>query len=296
MTIFAFDEGQGLSEHAALFDVLVQVHEAEAETCIAGNPHGLHCGEMILMPAGQAHALKALVWFKMILTLIAFKHLNYRSQSTRTMNIKNLKVSFAALALLAAAFATTRIAQAHCDSLEGPVVNAARAALTESNVNLVLIWVQPDDESAILHAFEKTLAVRLLNADARELADMYFFETLVRVHRAGEGAPYTGLKPAGTDFGPAIPASDTALATGDVEPVLKLLSEKTEHGIRQHFLETLAKKTFDKNNIQAGREFVKAYVEYTHYVKGIHDAAAHETHGHFPETAPTSAAAHSHKE
>lgn len=212
------------------------------------------------------------------------------------MNDKNLKVSVTALALLAAAFATTQIAQAHCDSLDGPVVNAARAALTESNVNLVLIWVQPDDESAIKHAFEKTLAVRRLNAEARELADTYFFETLVRVHRAGEGAPYTGLKPAGADFGPAIPATDKALATGDVEPVLRLLSDKTEHGVREHFQEALAKKKFDKNNVQAGRGFVKAYVEYTHYVKGIHDATARVTHGHFSETAATPAAAHPHKE
>jgi hypothetical protein len=212
------------------------------------------------------------------------------------MNNKNPTISLTALALLAAGFATTQIAQAHCDSLDGPVVNAARAALTESNVNLVLIWVQPDDESAIKHAFEKTLAVRRLNAEARELADMYFFETLVRVHRAGEGAPYTGLKPAGTDFGPSIPATDKALATGDVKPVLKLLSEKTEHGVRELFQETLAKKKFDKNNVQAGRGFVKAYVEYTHYVKGIHDATARATHGHFHETAATPAAAHPHKE
>jgi hypothetical protein len=114
------------------------------------------------------------------------------------MKNQTMKVPLTPLALLAAAFATTQIAQAHCDSLDGPVVNAARAALTESNVNLVLIWVQPDDESAVKHTFEKTLAVRRLNAEARELADMYFFETLVRVHRAGEGAPYIGLKPGGS--------------------------------------------------------------------------------------------------
>ncbi len=210
------------------------------------------------------------------------------------MKNKNLRVSLTALALLAAAFASTQIAQAHCDSLDGPVVNAARAALTESNVNLVLIWVQPDDESAIKHAFEKTLAVRRTNAEARELADMYFFETLVRVHRAGEGAPYTGLKPAGTDFGPAIPASDKALATGDVKPVLKLLSEKTEHGIREHFQEALAKKNFDKNNVQGGRGFVKAYVEYVHYVEGVFQAATSAAHGHFAEAEETPAAGQKH--
>ncbi len=208
---------------------------------------------------------------------------------------KNLKVTFAALALLAAVFGTSQTAQAHCDSLDGPVVHAARAALSENNVNLVLIWVQPDDDDAITHAFERTLAVRKLNPEARELADMYFFETLVRIHRAGEGAPYTGLKPAGTDFGPSIPATDKALATADVEPVLELLSAKTERGVREHFKKTLAKKNFDKNNVQAGRGFVKAYVEYTHYVKSIHDSAASEAAGHFPETAASPPAAHPHK-
>jgi hypothetical protein len=57
---------------------------------------------------------------------------------------------------------------------------------------------------------------------------MYFFETLVRIHRAGEGAPYTGLKLVGRDLGPAIPAGDKALDTGNVELVVKLLSENME--------------------------------------------------------------------
>jgi quercetin dioxygenase-like cupin family protein len=70
VTIFAFDKGQGLSEHTAPFDALVFVLEGEAEISIAGQPHRLQGGEMILMPAGQPHALKALKRFKMILTMI----------------------------------------------------------------------------------------------------------------------------------------------------------------------------------------------------------------------------------
>jgi quercetin dioxygenase-like cupin family protein len=70
VTIFAFDEGQGLSEHTAPFDALVQVVEGETEIEISGHPHRLQVGEMILMPAGQPHALKALTRFKMILTMI----------------------------------------------------------------------------------------------------------------------------------------------------------------------------------------------------------------------------------
>jgi hypothetical protein len=185
---------------------------------------------------------------------------------------------------------------AHCDGMDGPVVKAAQKALAETNVNLVLIWVQQDDEAQIKQAFEKTLAVRKLNPEARELADMYFFETLVRIHRAGEGAPYSGLKPAGRDLGPAIPAGDKALETGDIEPVVKLLSERMEHGVREHFKEALAKRKFDKNNVEAGREFVRAYVEYIHCVEGFHQAASSAAHGHFPEVEEAAAHSHQHKD
>jgi len=185
---------------------------------------------------------------------------------------------------------------AHCDGLDGPVVKAAQKALAETNVNLVLIWVQKDDEAQIKQAFEKTLAVRKLNLEARELADRYFFETLVRIHRAGEGAPYTGLKPAGRDLGPAIPAGDKALETGDIEPVVELLSEKMEHGVREHFKEALAKKKFDKHNIEAGRDFIRVYVEYIHYVEGIHDATASTARGHSPEAEEAAAHSHQHKD
>jgi|ERR1022692_1185362 quercetin dioxygenase-like cupin family protein len=70
VTIFAFDEGQGLSEHTVPFDALVHMLEGETEISIAGQPHRLQGGEMILLPANQPHALKALKRFKMILTKI----------------------------------------------------------------------------------------------------------------------------------------------------------------------------------------------------------------------------------
>ncbi|MCU0236112.1 MAG: cupin domain-containing protein [Acidobacteria bacterium] len=70
VTLFAFDEGQALSEHTAPFDALVQVTEGRAEIRIAGMPHQVGAGEMIIMPADQGHALKALTRFKMMLTMI----------------------------------------------------------------------------------------------------------------------------------------------------------------------------------------------------------------------------------
>ena len=70
VTLFAFDEGQGLSEHTAPFDALVQVLEGEAEIIVSGKSHRVLGGEMILLPAGQSHALKAVQRFKMLLTMI----------------------------------------------------------------------------------------------------------------------------------------------------------------------------------------------------------------------------------
>ena len=121
----------------------------------------------------------------------------------------------------------------HCDGIDGPVVKAAQQALAKGDVNPILIWVQANDEAEIRRVFAKTLAVRKLNPEARELADLYFFETLVRIHRAGEGAPYTGLKPAGRDLGPAIPAADKAIETGALEPLLKLITSESTNGLRE---------------------------------------------------------------
>lgn len=190
-----------------------------------------------------------------------------------------LSVRLGALALLAF-LATAPRSYAHCDRIDGPVVSAARKALAETNVNPVLIWVQKSDEGEIKTAFQKTLAVRKLNPEALELADRYFFETLVRVHRAGEGAPYTGLKPADGPIGEAILAADVAVKTEDIKPVRALLASRMEQGLRESFHDVLRKKEFDPNNIPAGRDFVAAYVKYIHYVEGLHAAANPEAHAH----------------
>lgn len=165
-----------------------------------------------------------------------------------------------------------------------PVVKAAQKALETGNVNLVLIWVQKKDEDEIKKAFRKILAVRKLNPQARELAEMYFFETLVRIHRAGEGEPYTGLKPAGRDLGPAIPAADKALESGKAEPLVKLLTEAMQAGVREKFKEVLAKKKFKPDDVEAGREYVEAYVSFLEFIERIYEAAKSPAGGHSEES------------
>ncbi len=181
-------------------------------------------------------------------------------------------------------------AQAHCDTLDGPVVNAARTALDAGNVTPVLGWVQKKDEPEIRDAFAKTLAVRKAGGAARELADTYFFETLVRVHRAGEGAPYTGLKPAGKPH-PAVAAADKAIESGNLEGTAKLITGRVHDGLHKQFETVMAKKKYNPNDVAAARAYVAAYVPYVHYVERLYDAAQPGTAGHVPADA---AAAHAH--
>jgi hypothetical protein len=173
---------------------------------------------------------------------------------------------------------------AHCDGLDGPVVKAAQRGLQTGDVNPVLIWVKPQDEAEIKKTFEETLAVRKLGPQAQAFADRYFFETLVRIHRAGENAPYTGLKPAGRDLGPAIPAADKALDTGSDEAVVQLLTDEVRTGLQKHFKEAIEKQKFAPNDVAAGREYIEAYVTFIHYVEGLHEAAEKQISGHYAET------------
>lgn len=173
---------------------------------------------------------------------------------------------------------------AHCDTMNGPVVKAAQKALESGNVNLVLIWVQKKDEAEIKEAFTKTLAIRKLTPEAKQLADMYFFETLVRVHRTGEGAPYTGLKPAGYEPEPGIAAADKAIETGSGEALVKNLTETIHRGVHEHFMQVMAKKNFNKDDVEAGREYVKAYVTFIHYVERLYQAAEKPVEGHSRES------------
>lgn len=124
-------------------------------------------------------------------------------------------------------------AQAHCDALDGPVAKAAQKALENGNVNLVLAYAPAAAEAEIRTAFEKSRNVRSIGADARALADQTFMETVIRLHRAGEGAAYTGLKPAGADYGPVIPAAEHAVETGDLTNLKAVLVEEIDHALRE---------------------------------------------------------------
>lgn len=179
------------------------------------------------------------------------------------------------------ALAAPSLALAHCDTLDGPVVSEARVALESGDVTPILKWVRPGDEPDIRAAFERTRTVRSLGPEARELADTYFFETLVRIHRAGEGAPFAGLKPAG-EVDPAVAMADEALETGSVEKLSTALANHMAAGVQERFERAAAARGQAADSVQAGRAFVAAYVDFTHYVEALHQsvvgAASHNEH------------------
>lgn len=161
-------------------------------------------------------------------------------------------------------------ALAHCDSMEGPVVKASQQALETGNINYVLIWVQPENEPEVRAMFDKVNKVRLMGDDARELADMYFFETVVRIHRMGEGVGYTGLKPAGFKPEEGIEAADKAIEESSVDGILMHLDKSKHEDVQKYFTDLQSKRNYDVNDVNAGREYVASYVHFIHYIEALY--------------------------
>jgi hypothetical protein len=186
--------------------------------------------------------------------------------------MKKISWAIATLFFSAAIALLPQTAFAHCDTLSGPVIADARIALDKSDVTPVLKWIKQGDEAEIRQAFASALAVRKSGGQAQELADRYFFETLVRVHRAGEGAPYTGLK--STPPEPIVAATDIALEKASVDELTHMMTEALASGIRTRAERVLKAQKHANHNVAAGREYVAAYVDFVHYVEGLHEKIA----------------------
>jgi hypothetical protein len=157
----------------------------------------------------------------------------------------------------------------HCDSLDGPVVTAARHALDAEKVDIVLPFVHADGEAEVRTMFDTVLPVRALGPEAHEVADRLFFETVVRVHRAGEGEPYTGLKPAGLSVGPVIPLAERAVETGSAEELATFLSSALRDELIQRLERVQTLDATKNHSIEHAREFVGAmlgFEVYSHHV------------------------------
>ncbi|MGE5108314.1 MAG: DUF6448 family protein [Sphingobacteriales bacterium] len=179
--------------------------------------------------------------------------------------MKNLILSFLFLTGL---LISSQTSFAHCDTKDGPVVAAAQKAIEQNNINYVLIWVHPADEKEIKKTFGLTMKVREFSPEAKTLADNYFFETVVRPHRSGEGIPYTGVKPSGTPIDGKILAADKSIAVGNLTPLNDLVPKDRFAELKKRFEKVMSLKNYDVNNVGAGREYVEAYVQFFHFAEG----------------------------
>lgn len=167
---------------------------------------------------------------------------------------------------------------AHCDTMNGPIIPEAQAALAAGDVTPILKWVKPEDEAEIKAAFAKAITVRRTGPAAAELADRYFLETLIRVHRAGEGAPYTGLKDEPAE--PIVVMADNTIIQGSADDMIAKINAHLGAVIQEKYTAMMKAKADKDKSVEAGRKFVAAYVDYMHYVENVHAAIVAEGEHH----------------
>ncbi len=168
----------------------------------------------------------------------------------------------------------------HCDSLDGPVVTAARAALDAGDVDLVLPYVHLDGEPEVCEAFDLALKAREQGPEAQEVADRWFFETVVRVHRAGEGAAFTGLKPAGLDVGPVIPAAARSLDNGSPGEVTEVLCEHVRREAERRHTQAMRLGAHAGEGVPQARAFVEASLGLQVWAHTVYRTITADPHSH----------------
>lgn len=175
-------------------------------------------------------------------------------------------------------------ADAHCDTMDGPAVKDAIRAMDTGNVNYALKWVQPKYEAEVSRAFRMSMKVKDINADTKNLAEQYFFEILLRDHRAGEGVAFDGVKPHGWPVDERVKAADQSIALGNLEPLKGLVEPDKWLELQRRFQKVMSLKDFDVNRVEEGREYIEAYVQFFKFAEGEdehHESHEHvERHGH----------------
>ncbi len=204
--------------------------------------------------------------------------MNFRQKNSDTFKAAGIAFLLLMLTLFMGAPAF-----AHCDSYDGPVIKDAVKALETNNVNLVLKWVTTEQEKEIIPLFNKTYQLKSGDKEVYAIVEKYFFETLVRLHRETEGAPYSGLKPAGTTK-QIIQMTDKALQEGNIDDFLVKLNNHIDKVVREKYQKVAELNKVKDNSTEQGREFVEAYVDYTHTVEAMHDIIEHGSgHGRHNE-------------
>ena len=167
----------------------------------------------------------------------------------------------------------------HCDTLDGPVVVAARRALDADDVDLALPFVPVDGEDEVRAAFDLACKARTQGPEARQVADLYFFDTVVRVHRRGEGAPHTGLKPAGLDVGPVIPLAERAVESGNPAPLVEFLQRAVREQAQARLARVGELEAATGSGVPAARAYTSAMLGFVVWSHKLWQAATSQ-HGH----------------
>lgn len=176
-------------------------------------------------------------------------------------------------------------AAAHCDTMDGPTAKDGMKALETGNIHHAYKWIMPEYEEELKGFFDLSLKVRGLSVEAKEVADRFFLENLVRIHRAGEGAPFMGLKPHGVPIDPVVAAADRSLETGNIEPLRGLVEDARFPELEERFHRAMALREFDADDVQRGRAYIEAYVSFFKFAEGEEHEHAHGHHdgeGHRP--------------
>lgn len=183
-------------------------------------------------------------------------------------NTRGLRFGLVPLFILSMLILSTNVTFAHCDTMDGPLIADARKAMGQNNVNYVLKWVSAANESEIRDAFNLVMKVKGISPEAKELSEKYFFDTLVRIHRAGEGEPFTGVKPSGTPIDDKVLAADKSIEIGNLSPLKNMVSKDILQELTKRFKKVMSLKNFDVNNVAAGREYIEAYVQFFKFAEG----------------------------
>lgn len=172
----------------------------------------------------------------------------------------------------------------HCDAKDGPVVKEAKRALETGNVEVILPYAPATAEEEIRTAFALAMKARGQGEEAKEVSELYFFETVVRLHRAGEGAPYTGLKPAGLDHGPVLPVAEQAIEVGSADELVHLLSDALAVEVKERLGHVLALKDSAGEGISEARAYASAMLGFQVYANNLFKsmrADPHAAHGNY---------------
>ena len=179
-------------------------------------------------------------------------------------NLRSIRILLIVFAFLFSSLASF----AHCDSYDGPVIKDALKALKQNKVELVLKWIEPQQEKEIISLFKKTYGLKDADPQVYSIVEKHFLETLVRLHRETEGATFTGLKPVGS-MTPMVEMADNSIAENNVETVIKNVNQHFNKLLRERYEEVAKLHKTKDDSTEKGRAYVMAYVQYTHTLEAL---------------------------